>query len=174
VLEVGWDKGAYSMSEKPKIKDVLEQLNDTVADMLMTIQSLDKNDIPTLLKAYKQLNEVKDIVDSTQKIVDETYHKLSYEVIPDAFEVTGFDSVKAHGRNFIVGVRINASIPTDMREAGYKWLTDVAKVPELIVPTVNSRTLSSFIKDYFETNAIWPPEDAIKVHKQKYTSIRKV
>lgn len=161
------------MTEKPRVKDVLAQLQGLVADMVITIQALDKNDIPTLLAAYKQLNEVKDIVDDVYKITHEQYQKLSYEVIPDAFESNKFDSVKAHGRNFVVSVRINASIPEHMRAAGHKWINEVAKVPELIIPSVNSRSLSSYVKDYFETNAMWPPEDAIKVHKQKYTSIRK-
>jgi len=60
-----------------------------------------------------------------------------------------------------------------MREAGHKWINEVAKVPELIIPNVNPRSLSAFVKGYFEDNAMWPPEDAIKVHKQRYISIRK-
>ena len=161
------------MADKPKVKEVLALLQDVVGDMTITIQALDKNDIPTLLAAYKQLNEVKSITDDLYKTVNEQYQKLSYEVIPDAFESNKFDSVKAHGRNFVVSVRINASIPEHMRELGHKWINEVAKVPELIVPTCNSRSLSSFVKEYFETNAQWPPEDCVKVHKQKYTSIRK-
>jgi hypothetical protein len=161
------------LTDKPRVKDVLAQLQGLVADMCITIQELDKNNIPTLLAAYKQLNEVKDVVDEIYKITHEQYQKLSYEVIPDAFETNKFDSVKAHGRNFVMSVRINASIPEDMREAGYKWITETLNTPELIKPTVNPRQLSSAVKDYFETNAIWPPEDAIKVHKQRYIAIRK-
>jgi hypothetical protein len=88
-------------------------------------------------------------------------------------ESQGFDSVKSGGKNFILSTRVNASIPEDMREPGYRWLTDVAKVPELIVPRVNPKQLSSFVKSYFEAHAEWPPEDAIKVHMQNYIQVRK-
>ncbi len=161
------------MTETPKAKDVLKQLQHVVAGMVVIIQGLDKNDVPKLLSAYKELHEIKAVVDEAQILITEQHHKLSYEVIPDAFETLGFDSVKRHGKNFVVSVRINASIPAHMREAGYKWLRDEAKVPELIVPAVNPKSLSAFVKEYFETNAMWPPEDAIKVHKQRYTAIRK-
>jgi len=141
--------------------------------MAITINTLDVNDIPKLLAAYKQLNEIKDVVDEVYKTTHEQHQKLSYEIIPDAFETFKFDSVKAHGRNFVMSVRINASIPEDMRTAGYKWITEELRVPELIKPTVNSKQLSSAVKGYFEANAMWPPEDAIKVHKQRYIAIRK-
>ena len=161
------------MTEVPPAKEVLKQLQHVAANICQVVLELDKNDIPKILAAYKQLNEIKAVVDEVQKLITEQYHSLSYVVIPDAFETHGFDSIKAHGRNFVVSVRINASIPEDMRPVGYKWITETLGIPELIKPTVNPKQLSSAIKDYFEANAMWPPEDAVKVHKQKYTSIRK-
>lgn len=84
----------------------------------------------------------------------------------------GIDSIKSKGRNFIVGVRLNASIPLDKRESGFKWLRENG-LDSLIAPAVNSKSLSSAITQYIEANAIEPPEDAMTVHKQKYTSVRK-
>lgn len=161
------------MSDKPTLSAALKQLESAVLDTVEFFQKIDYSDLPTLLKAFKQIHEAEGALKDQYEIIRSIYEKLSYEKVPDVLEANGFDSVKANGRNYIVSVRINASIPAEQRESGFKWLRDVAKTPELIVPAVNPKSLSSFVKSYFEANAEWPPEDAIKVHKQKYTSTRK-
>ena len=161
------------MEQAPKLKDALKILDKTVEDVLAYFDQLDPSDLPTLLKSFAQLGENYDKLDILHKTLSKLYDKLSYEVIPNAMESQGFDSVKLGGKNFILSTRVNASIPEDMRKPGFRWLTDVAKVPELIIPRVNPKQLSSFVKSYFETHAEWPPEDAIKVYKQNYIMVRK-
>lgn len=159
--------------EKPKFKEVLKQLDAAVADTLVHFDQLDPSDLPTLLKSFALLKDTKETLSGLEETISSLYQKLSYETIPNAFETLGFDSVKTAGKNFICSERVNASIPADKRELGHKWLTEVANIPELIVPTVNAKQLSSFVKTYFETNAEWPPEDAMNVHLQRYIQVRK-
>lgn len=162
------------MSDNPKLKTTLAELDKAVqAASSFVTTSLDRNDIPTMLKAFKEIDEAKKYLAEIEKVLNATHKIMSEQMIPEAFENNGFDSVKAAGRNFIVSTRINASIPEDKRAAGYDWLRNVANVPELIVPTVNSKQLSSFVSSYFEEHATLPPPEAITVHQVKYTSMRK-
>jgi len=156
-----------------KLSSVLDDLSESVGDTLSYFDKIDKSELNTLLKSFALLKENNDKLKDLAELISKLYQNLSYEVIPNAMEANGFDSVKLGGKNFIVSTRINASIPEDQREVGYRWLTEVAKTPELIVPRVNAQQLSSFVKTYFETHAEWPPEDAIKVHKQNYIQVRK-
>lgn len=161
------------MSKSRGLKEALKELDEAVTATLAFFNDLDPSDLPTLLKAFSQLKDNKDQLSMLEKLISDQYQQLSYEVVPDAFEANGFDSVKLHGRNFILSTRVNASIPEDKREFGYKWITEVAQVPELIRPSVNSRQLSSFAQSFFEINGRWPPEEAMNVHKQPYIQVRK-
>lgn len=161
------------MSDTVKLSSALKTLDQAVIDTSLFFEKLDYSDLPKLLKAFAQLKELKEQLDESHKIINSLYEKLSYEKIPEVLEAHGFDSVKANGRNFIVSVRINASIPPDKKEDAHTWVRETAKVPELITPTINPKSLASFAKSYFEANGAWPPEDLIKISKLKYTSIRK-
>jgi hypothetical protein len=140
---------------------------------MVYFDQVDRSDLTTLLRAFAFLKENNDRLKSLAETMDKLYRELSYEVIPNAMDASGFTSVKCDGKSFTVSTRINASIPEDKRDVGYKWLTEVAKTPELIVPRVNSQQLSSFVKTYFETHAEWPPEEAITIHKQNYIQVRR-
>lgn len=162
-----------SMSEKPKFKDVLKALDAAVGDTLAYFEGIDPSDLPTLLKSFALLKENKEKLSFLEEMISNLYQNLSYEVIPNAFEANGFDSVKLAGKNFILATRVNASIPEDKREAGHEWLINEAKVPELIKSSVNSKQLSSFVTSYFDTHGCWPPEEVMSVHKQTYIQVRK-
>ena len=161
------------MSNTPKLRETLKTLDAAVTDTLAYFDEIDPSDLPTLLKSFALLKDNKDKLSLLEKLVSEQYQKLSYEVIPNAFEANGFDSVKLAGKNFILSTRVNATIPEDKREFGYAWIADVAKVPELIRETINPKQLSSFVTQYFEANGCWPPEEAMSVHKQPYIQVRK-
>ena len=161
------------MSEQPKFSDTLKDLNKAVLATAVLFENMDYANLPVLLKEFEKLHVIRQNLKDQYEVINSIYEKLSYEKIPAAFEANGFDSVKSGGKNFILSVRINASIPQEHKDEAFKWVKDDAKIPELIVPSINPKSLSSFVKSYFEANAMWPPEEAIKVHKQKYTSIRK-
>ena len=162
------------MSDNPKLKTALAELDKAVQSAASFVTTeLDRNDIPTMLRAFKEIDEAKKYLAEIEKVLTATHKSMSEQMIPEAFENNGFDSVKTAGRNFIVATRLNATIPEDKRSAGFEWLRNVAHVPELIIQTVNSRQLSSFVSSYFEEHAVMPPEEAISVHQVKYTSMRK-
>lgn len=161
------------MSETPPLKEATAALAKALGHVTQYFADLDTNDVPTLLKAFKGIHEASGLIEELFKIVKSIEQKCSYETIPNTFESHGFDSVKSQGRNFVVSVRTNASIPLDMREKGHQWLKD-NNMSYLIVPTVNPKSLSSFIKAYTQEKGLIPPDDCIKIHSQKYTSIRQV
>lgn len=160
-------------SQNITVKQALDILTEAVERACRVIDAVDKSDLTTLLKYYKQIHELKEIFDVQQEIIVHIHDQLSYDALPNLMEDMQIDSVKAHGRNFVLSTRVNASISNDNRDAGISWVRDIAKVPELIVPHVNPKSLTSLVKGYFENNGEWPPEDAIKVHQKRYIAVRK-
>lgn len=158
---------------EPKLSEAIKTLNQAVTQTSLFFDTLDYHDIPTLLRAFKALKENKEALDNITKIVDALHQQCSYETIPKAFEYHEYDSIKIHGRLFTVGSRLNASIPRDKSEAGFDWIRREAKVPELIVPTVNSKSLSTVITAFVEQYGRLPPKDAVSLHIQTFTSVRK-
>lgn len=159
--------------ESPKINDVLKLLDEAISSTLVFFEELSPSDLPKMLKAFLQLKMIKEKMEFQLEIIAKLYTQYDYEVIPNAFETLGFDSIKTAGRNFILSTRTNASIPEQSRADAHKWLIEEAKIPELIVERVNPKQLSSFVKSYFETNGKYPPEDLIKVHMQNYIQVRR-
>ena len=161
------------MAEK-KLSEVISDLSDCVDAVMAHFDKIDRNDLKGLLTSYAHLKDNNDRLKQLAEILEKLQRELSYEVIPNVMESHGFDSVKADGRLFTISTRLNANISENQREAGHRWITDVAKVPELIIPRVNPKQLSSFVKTYFEQNAEYPPEEAITIHLQNYIQVRKV
>jgi hypothetical protein len=161
------------MTEAPlKMTEVMRMLDKGISTLINDVEATDKTNIKELLKSFQKLRDVKERLDEHAELIDKMYSQYSYKVIPDAMEAEGFDSIKANGKNYIVAVRTNASIPEHKRTAGFAWLQQHAGA-ELIVSTVNPRTLTSFIKTYIEETGMQPPEEAVTLHMQKYMSVRK-
>src|SRR5882757_7622422 len=113
------------MSEQPeKLRDAINGLQKAVERTVSYFEALDTSNVPLLLEAYRAIHENAELLDTLNKIINGIKQKTSYETIPKVFESMGYDSVKSKGRNFIVGVRLNASIPLDKRESGFKWLRE--------------------------------------------------
>lgn len=161
------------MTDKnPTLKETLEQLELAVRAVSLHFNDADKMTLQELLKSFKLLKEGKDTLDSLQEVITQIYQKISYETLPTMFENMDMDSIKLGGKNYILSTRLNASIPLELRDKGFAWLKE-HKLDSLIQPGVNSKTLSSAIKTYFEASAILPPQDAIKTYNQRFISIRK-
>ena len=161
------------MTEQPKMKEALIALEKSTIDMASIVAALDPNDIPNLVRAFRALAECRQLHEAIGKIIDENYRKLSEDVIPEAFDNAGIDSVKVNGRNFYITTRINASSPQAKQDAGFAWLRNTAKCPELIAERVNAKQLSSLVTRYFEEHGAMPPEEAVTIHMQRLTSMRK-
>ena len=153
-------------------KQAIKGVGEAIDVAMRYFASIEPDDVPKLLRAFKALKEHKEELDSWIEVLNKFYNQLSYETIPAAFERVGVDSIKLSGRNFVVGVRFNASIPQDKQNEGFKWLEEHG-LGALIRPTVNSKSLSSALSSYIEANAEEPPKEAFSIYKQKYTSVRK-
>lgn len=151
----------------------IKELGAAIEGVVEHFNTLDPDDVPALLRSFKALKEQKDELDDWEKIISSLFSKLSQETIPAAFEKVGYDSIKLSGRNFVVGVRMFASIPQDKKEEGFKWLNEHG-LGALIQPTVNPKSLSSALQSHFDEHATLPPTEAVTLYQQKYTSVRKV
>lgn len=160
------------MPDKLTLKDALINLNNAIKEVNILYTNMDMNNIPMVLSFYDELSAYTDITERLYKEVNSLCQKLSYEEIPDMLDRHEVDSIKIRSKNFITSARINASIPFDKRQEGHRWLENNG-LGALIIPTVNAKSLSSAIKDYIQTNAKMPPKDAMTVHLQRYTSVRK-
>lgn len=150
----------------------LSLTSEALTKAVATIEAIDKGDINTLLKAFRQLDICKDQFTLIQKEMTRMHKRLSSEIIPEVFENNGFDSIKSGGYNFIVAAKFYASIPANKQAEGYAWLK-AQGLDGLIQEKVNAMSLSSAVKNYMETTGIAPPEDAISTHTEKYTQVRK-
>jgi len=165
-------------NDTPKsLKEAIISLELSGANASMVIANLDPTDWTKILVAFGALHDAKKQIEAVQTFINGIYRKLSEETVPDALEAAGIDSINDSvvigGKRFSVSTRINASIPAAKKDAGFDWLRNVAKCGDIINESVNARQLSSFIENYFEEHAELPPEEAITVHLQKFTSIRK-
>lgn len=160
------------MGETKTFKDALKDLDAAIMNTLQHFDKLDSTNLPELLRSFKLLNENSGMLDDLKKIVDALYDKLSYETIPDAMDAQGVDSIALAGRIFFLSGRLNASIPKENIDQAHAWLEE-HNLGALIKPTVNSKTLSAAVTEYFKLNGKYPPEEVIKIHNQRYTAIRK-
>ena len=160
------------MSDALKLSEAIKQLNASVTETILYFDKLDKNDLPTLVKSFKKLKDDCEELTEIVKLVSTLHQQMSYDILPEAFENHGFDSLKMGGYNFILGVRTNASIPMDKRDVGYAWLRENG-LGEIIIPNVNAKTLTSAIKEYMDTNGLVPPESVMTIHNQRYIQVRK-
>lgn len=161
------------MSEHISLKQALAALQIAIRGMIAERDALDKSNINEILEFYKKIYDTDNVLSELYDVLHGVKENYSHEVIPNLFESMEIDSIKRKSGNFIVGSKLNASIPFDQREQAHKWLIDNG-LGALITPSVNARSLSSAIKEHIEATAIEPPSDCIKIHRQKYTSIRKV
>lgn len=159
-------------SNIPTLKDALRVLNEAIVEMSLHYVNVDRSDIPLLCKSFKQAKEDVDELEKLLALANTIKLQYSYEAIPQAFENAQIDQIKLSGRTFFTTVRLSASIPADMRDAGHNWLQQ-AGYGSIIIPTANSRSLSSAIKGHIEETGKVPPKEAIKLHYQPTTNMRK-
>jgi len=161
------------MSEKqPTLGETIKILSQAVERTVLYFDKIDSTNLPELLDAFRLLRENEEQLSTLHDALKQIKDKLSHETIPDIFESMGIDSIKAKGRNFILGTSFYASIPIDKREAGFQWLKD-NRLGELITPTVNAKSLSSAVKAYIEASGQQPPEEAMSTHIKRNISVRK-
>ena len=161
------------MIEEPKtIKQALKYLGEAVANAMCAIVEIDPNDLNTLIKAFKLLDEQITELEAHLKDLKVVFNKLDKETIPNKFIELEIDSIKLKGYNFILSHKLYASIPDAKHDEGFKWLREHG-YEAAIKQTVHSGTLSSIVSRYIEEKAEEPPVDAMSIHRQQNISIRK-
>lgn len=155
------------------LREAIHALEIAAAKAGLVVAELDPTELSKVLTAFGALHDAKRQIDQVHEYVSGLHRRLSEEIIPDALENAGIESLVVGGKRFGVSTRINASIPAAKRDIGFRWLREVAKCGDIINESVNAKQLSSFIEGYFEEHAELPPEEAITVHMQRYTTVRK-
>jgi hypothetical protein len=156
-----------------KMSEALQVLDHAVTDTLHFFNELDFSNLTRTLQAFGQLKDAKNKLDSLQETISKLYEHLDKEKIPDVLNTLEIPRIEVGGKLFSVAARLNASIPEYKRDAGHRWVIEELRMPELILPRVNSKSLSSAVKTYFESNGKLPPEEAVTVHLQQYVQVRK-
>lgn len=161
------------MQQQPKLKEAIKALSAAVSQAMAVVEAIDPSDINSLAKAFKNLKDAKELLKVESDLLGELYNRISQQQFPFTLEQFDLDAVKIGGYHFGVSERTFASIPQAKRELGHRWVREVLGTPELIKETVNTQQLSPLVKAYFDTNAKWPPKEAVSVHIQQHTSVRK-
>jgi hypothetical protein len=138
-------------------------------------------DVIEIIKHFNHLRIANDDIKSSREALQQIADSLSTVVIPDvvrvAKETTGLKTpinIEGVGR-VTVSYRYSASIldhPLRGKEPGYEWLR-ANGAGEIIKPTVNAGTLSSYAKSMLEEKGEELPDDIFKVGTAPYTSITK-
>ncbi len=163
-------------TDKDKLeKDLLSlaaDLNRSIAQIAAHLAEIDSNDLEAHLDIFRIVYESESYIGNANKILGEMKRTLSYEVIPGIMEDKEISSIKFKGKNFVVGSRMDASIPLHMQTKGYEWLKSVG-LDGVIKETANPKALSSVLGQYITETGITPPEDCVKIHYQDYIIMRK-
>lgn len=149
-----------------------KKLYQEIEEALAELQELKDNDLYGHLAVYKKIYEADSELERAAKLLKGIKSKLSYETIPKIMDDLKTDSIRYDGRNFIRSVRLDASIPEEMREKGYAWLKEQG-LGSIIKESAHAKTLSSVLDDFIQETGVMPPEDCVKLHRQPYIQIRK-
>jgi hypothetical protein len=160
-----------SPSTSRSMREVLEELESAIHKMQEFFKNVDRDDLPKLLTAFRQLQEHKKYLDSLSTDVEKLYQVLSYTIIPDIFQSRNVESMKIGGKNFILSNRLHATITADQKEKAFEWLRKNG-LEDIVQPNVNHKTLTSALGNLLEDKGISPPADVIKIHTQNYIQVR--
>lgn len=160
-----------TLNEKP-IEDILHDLQKAIEVGLKYSASIDDMDIKNLLKWFKSLKDNRELFSSLSKVIDAEYERLSKTVIPNMLHELEMDSMKAHGKNFILSSRSHWAINNEKRTEAIDWLKQNG-FSQIVREDANSRTLSASLNELLEQEGKTPPSDLIKQHTEEYTQVRK-
>lgn len=169
-------------NEVPKVKDktlitALSDLQKAIENTVNYFGGIDENDLPGLLRAFRQLHEAKQLLDGMQKLLGGLHDQVSYDKIPALFEEHGIDSMSLGGRLFSLNARQYVSVETadkEKQEKAFEWLRSNG-YSALVKETVNTQALSSAMNERFEETGKLPAADeGFKIYAKRYTSVRKV
>jgi hypothetical protein len=157
-----------------RIKDAQGVIELALADLRATLPEVKKKRLGVVLAEFFSLRNAYEAMEESRKQIGAEIDNLSKGTIPEmmAEEDTKSQTLELAGLRwrFTVNQRASCSMPD--KDKGMNWLKDNGH-GDLIQPTVNAQTLSSFAKNYLEQTGMDLPTDLFKVSTSPYTSITK-
>lgn len=129
------------------------------------------SDLKQTMRFYHEMTEGYDALDKQRKEIYALLDRLEKGVIPGKFEVVGDDTIvriPEIGRSFYIVRKSSATMPN--KELAYAWLRENGG-EELIVETVNSGTLSAFLKEKLKEEGVEPDEEENGIRISSYSTI---
>ena len=157
------------------------ELNDLSTTFAALVDAIDreaavasKGRLVDLIAFFQTVNEGYDEIDAQRKRLYALVDNLNKNAVPDALDAAGVDlfRVPELGRSFYTINKLSVSIVPDKRDDAYEWLKS-NQGGELIQPTVNAGTLSSFIRQRQKDDNLDPPTDLFKLNAYRITGSSK-
>lgn len=156
-----------------KIVAVCDKIDDAISAIVDESMELEKTgDVPDILRFYESIRSAYEALDAAKKRLGSTVDIMSKKVIPEAMGNAGVKTITMEdiGYRFTVSQRYFCSMPN--KEDGMEWLRKNG-AGDLIQPTVNSGTLSSWAKNRLEEEGLDLPENLFNVTLIPTTSMTK-
>lgn len=121
-------------------------------------------------RAYVVLYKLAESLEEFRKQFSELFERYKKDVVPAALDAEGVTSIPLdEGMRVGTQSRTFASIRPDSKDLAYDWLRQ--NYPDLLVPTVNSSSLSSLAKQLMEEENRELPETLFNVALVPTTSV---
>lgn len=158
-----------------KVEDVIRTSNvvhGDAKDLETKVDGMAGRSHLELIETLFEIGKAYDALDVAKKALNNSYDKLSREMVPDAMRAAGVKTVTVEG---IGRVTISNRFSVSMLDkiAGIEWLRS-HDLGGLVVETVNSSTLAATAKDLLENKGVELPDNIFKSSTSPYTSITKV
>lgn len=131
-------------------------------------------DISAGARRYLELRARRDALDAELKEVKAELDALAGEMI-DAMDDAGLESFAAEGHSFFIRTTLKASLTAEHFDA-FRARLDEHGCGDIVKPTINARTLESFVREQTADNDGQVPEwirELVGVHYKNDLSVRK-
>lgn len=131
-------------------------------------------DISTGARRYLELRARKDALDAELKEVKAEIETLAGEMI-DAMDDAGLESFAAEGHSFFIRTSLKASLAAEHFDA-FRARLDEHGCSDIVKPTINARTLESFVREQAADNGGEVPDwigEIVGVYYKNDLSVRK-
>lgn len=157
------------------LNKAVQHLKFALADYEVHKDEIKKSKMSDLLRAYAEMALAHDDVESARKAMNVEIEHLGKAVLPERFteEKQGSTVVETSRGKYRMTVGYRTSATMLDKEKGLQWLKDNGH-GGIVVEQVNPQTLSSFSKEYLETEGRDLPTEIFKVGNAPYTSKTRV
>jgi hypothetical protein len=154
-----------------RIKDTAEDVENLASSLTETVK--EAGSLAGVCALYDAVRNLDEQLDEAKKALSKALTHLSVSVLPQKFQEEGVSTLtmKELGARFTVNTRVTASM-TD-KERAMEWLREGGH-GDIIVPTINSSTLSKFASEYVLEQGQDLPDGLFKISTIQHMSRTKV